>query len=103
MYFGEKNIIAFCVTERLPNKKKYMLTNLYFYPSSNIVWLIFQEIKARKYLWFPEIISILLTCFKIVKFFDKVFSKKKSLSKIEFLKTIEYLKKIVPNIEINLM
>jgi hypothetical protein len=103
IYFGEKNIIAFCVSERFPNKKKYLLTNLYFYPSSNIVWLIFQEIKTRKYLRFPEILSILLTCFKVVNFFDKVFSKKKRLSKIEFLKTIEYLEKIVPNIQINLM
>jgi hypothetical protein len=109
IYFGKNNIIAFCVSQILPNNKKFVLTNLYSYPSSNIVWLMVQELRTQQYLEPRELYVIANVCFLFLYALDKLFlfSKKKHISKRQLIQTLSYLaialERQFPSVRINLM
>jgi len=99
--FRKSNVIAFSLNEILFNRKKRLLTNVYFYPSSNVCWLLFLEINSKRFLITREVLKTLLLCFLVVEFLNNEYSSL-SKNKTYFSNSIiiQKLKKNFTNIKI---
>lgn len=101
LHFRRENIIGFSLSEIVLNRKKNFLTNIYFYPSNNVYWLLFLEINSKRFLITREVLKTLFLCFFVVQFLNnefKSFDKNNAYFTNQII--IQKLKKISKNIKV---
>lgn len=81
IFLAKKNYIGFCICEIFGGSYRNQITNFYFYPTCDICWLMFLELKEKK-----SISSIQVS--KILIILRDIIDKLKVLQKKTFYKCL---------------